>query len=190
MKRLLIACLLFAVSATAQNNKGRISLTFNGEKIDLPISTIMMQKNKLVRISVRAEKNDEEIQQLIALDLTLDKLSLENGDPMRSQGFKLKVSSRKNQKKGGRNVSSDKSFLISLVDKDEALRFSLSEGGEKLTWTNLRSVKIKMNITKIVFQNSSIKISGEFSASLQSGFDSFKGKEVAKIENGRFEIVI
>lgn len=191
MKRLLIVCLLFAVSVAAQNNKGNISLTFNGEQIDLPISTVTMEKGKDIRISARAENNTENIQQLISLDFTLDKLSLKNGDPAQAENFRLEVRTNKTkEKKNGTKINSGKRFLISFEKEHRALQFSLFDGGEKLTWENLRSVAIRLDITKIVFQNNSIKISGEFSAKLKSGFESFHAQEVAKIENGKFVIII
>ncbi len=50
--------------------------------------------------------------------------------------------------------------------------------------------KIEMNINKIEFMDSTLRIVGEFEVVLRSQLDGFYGKEVAKIENGRFEIVI
>ena len=191
MKQLLIICLLFAVNIAAQNiNKGKISLTFNGEKVDLPISTVTMKKGKDIRISVRAENNTENIQQLIALDLTLAKLSLDDGDPLKIDNFRLEVRTNKKVKyHNGTTGNSGKKLLVSF-EKKQSLQFSLFEGGEIVSWENLRGIAIRLNITDIIFQNNSIKILGEFTAALKSGFKSFSGQEVAKIEDGKFVIVI
>ena len=192
MKYFGIVLLLFVISTSAQNvKKGRISLTFNGEKIDLPISTVTMEKGKKILISTRAENNNEDIQQLVALNLTLDKLSLDNGDPLTADNFRLEIRTNKKVKyHNGTTSNSGKNFLISFSDKNMALQFSLFEGGEKLTWVNLRSIAMRLNITRIVFENNTFKISGEFYALLKSGFKSFSGEEIAKVNAGKFEIII
>jgi len=192
MKQLLIICLLFAVNAAAQNiNKGKISLVFNGEKIALPISTVTIKKGKKILISTRAENNNEDIQQVVALDLTLDKLSLDNGDPLKADNFRLEIRTNKKVKyHNGTTNNSGKSFRISLSDKNRALQFSLFDDGEKVTWINLRSVAIRLNITRIVFENNTFRISGEFSALLKSGFKSFSGKKIVTVKDGKFEIII
>jgi len=192
MKYFGILFLLFAINIVAQNvNKGRISLSFNGEKIDLPISTVTMKKGKNIKISARAEINNEKIQKVIALDLTLTELSLDKIKPERVDDFKLEVRSKREIKSSkGIVMHSEKSFLISLAEKNWILEFSLSEGGEQLTWKNLRGITIRLNITNIVFIDNSVRISGEFAASLKSGFKYFSKKEIAKITNGKFEIII
>lgn len=192
MLRLTIFILLLATCLFAQeNNKGSISLTFNGEEINLPIKTVLMEKEENIRISARAEINDEEIQQMITLDLTLASLSLENGEPLRGDNFKLDIKTNKLVKyKNGNSSNSKRELLILFSPDSPSLRFSFQEGGEKLTWENLRAISLRLIITDIIFENSYLKISGEFIASLKSGFKSFHMQEVAKIENGKFELIL
>jgi len=62
MKKLIILVLVTGSLIFAQeNSKGRISLVFNGEKIDLPIRNVTVMKQNNILISIRAEYNDSTI---------------------------------------------------------------------------------------------------------------------------------
>ncbi|MCF7859562.1 MAG: hypothetical protein K9N07_09630 [Candidatus Cloacimonetes bacterium] len=189
MKRIVfILVLLTAVDFLAQdNNKGNISLTFNGEEINLPVTAVKMEKTGSILLSARAEKNDEDIQQIIALDITLAELDLENGEPLRSDNFRLEVKMRKLIEKG--NYHEGKDFLLSFVEGAQACRFSIYSGNERVDWQML-SMVLRMYITEINFIDNHLKITGEVSVTLRSALDSFYANEVAKIENGRFEIIL
>ena len=70
MKKLLILTLLAASLFFAQeNSKGRISFVFNGEKFDIPISTVTIMKQNNILVSARAEHNDSTIIQTVNLEM-------------------------------------------------------------------------------------------------------------------------
>lgn len=188
MLRLTLFIILLSFSLLAQENrKGNISLTFNGEKIDLPIKTVLMNKEEKIQVSVRAEKNNEEIQQIIALDITFDQLL--TTEAQSEDYFKLEVRTTKKVKlKKGINKSG-KELFVALAKEKQVCRFELYHGFERVNWET-QSFQITMNITKINFINNHINIIGEFSVILRSGLDGFYTKEVVKIEDGRFEIIL
>ena len=75
MKKIIIAVILCSYSLFAQVDKGRVSLIFDDEKIDIPVTSISINKDENVRIGFRAEKNDSVHSKWISMELTLSKFS-------------------------------------------------------------------------------------------------------------------
>lgn len=187
MKHLTIFILLFAAGLFAQDNKGSIGLTFNGEEISLPVNVIKMEKTKNILISARAESNDENLQ-LIALDMTLTKLNIEEEDPLQIDNFRLEVKTRRPLEEES-SYFKGKEFLLSFAEGKEACRFSIYSGEERVNWET-RALAMRLNISSISYENERLKITGEVSVTLRSTLDGFYLNEVAKIENGKFTIII
>ena len=82
MKKYIFIALMFICSITIaqENYKGQISLLLNEEKIELPINVVSLRKENKVLISIRAERNTEDIQQLISLEWEFKKLSTDDKD--------------------------------------------------------------------------------------------------------------
>jgi hypothetical protein len=178
-KIVLILILLCSITYAQENYKGKISLVFNKEKIELPINVVSLRKENKVLISIRAEKNNEKVQQLISLEWEFKKLSTNDKDLSMYDAFLLNVV---NKSKG---------------EKDE-LRFRMNNNGEdselfvqkgNRTW-ELNSLAMKFNIENVSFGNSSILIKGNLSFKARDGKSEDPLKPVSEIEDCKFEIVI
>lgn len=100
MKNIFVAILLLSSVVLAQENyKGKISLIFNDEKIELPINVVTLRKENKVLISIRAERNSEEVQQLISLQWEFKKLSTDDKDLSVYDAFLLNVINNGKDKK-------------------------------------------------------------------------------------------
>jgi len=60
MKNLLFFISMLAVYSFAQQN-GNISLIFKGEKIDLPIEKVFLNKDEVIVLSFEAENQDANV---------------------------------------------------------------------------------------------------------------------------------
>jgi len=146
-KYLVIALILLCSIVSAQENyKGKISLVFNKEKIELPINVVTLRKENKVLISIRAERNNGKVQQLLSLEWEFKQLSTNDKDLSMYDAFLLNVVN---------NVEGQ---------KDE-LRFRMNNNGEdgelfvrrgNRNW-NLTSFAMKFNIENVSFENSSIE---------------------------------
>jgi hypothetical protein len=177
MKKYLVVALILlgSILYAQENNKGKILLTFNGEKIELPINVVTLKKEDKVLISVRAEEG----KQLFKLEWEMNKLSTKDEDLIMSDAFLLNV--------------------VNNVDgKIDELRFKMEnndEGGELFVqkgdrnW-NLTSMAMKFNIESILFENSSILIGGNLSFQARDAKSETPMKSVSEVEDCQFEIVI
>ncbi len=181
MKKYLVIALilLYSIAYAQENYKGKISLIFNGESIELPITVVSLRKENKVLISIRAENNDEKIQQLFSLEWEFKKLSTDDKD-----------------------LNMYDAFLLNVVNNGEGkideLRFKMknnAEDGELFvqkgnrTW-NLTSFAMKFNIENVSFENSAISIKGNLSLKARDAKSEDPMKSVSEIEDCKFEIVI
>lgn len=180
MKNIFVAILLLSSVVLAQENyKGKISLIFNDEKIELPINVVTLRKENKVLISIRAERNSEEVQQLISLQWEFKKLSTDDKDLSVYDAFLLNV------------INNGK-------DKKEELRFRMNNNatdgelfvkkGNK-TW-NLASLAMKFGIENVSFENSSITIKGNLTFKARDAKSKTPLESVSEIKDCKFEIVI
>lgn len=179
-KQFAIILMLFCSIVSAQENyKGKISLIFNEEKIELPINVVTLRKENRVLISLRAEKNNEKVQQLVSLEWEFKKLSENDKDLSMYDAFLLNV-------------------LNNSEDKKDELRFRMNNNAEdselfvqkgNRTW-NLASMSMKFNIENVSFENSSINIKGNLSFQARDAKSEDPLKPVSEIEDCKFEIVI
>ncbi|MCW8848429.1 MAG: hypothetical protein OQJ81_00515 [Melioribacteraceae bacterium] len=181
MKKYLVVTLILLCSIAygGENYKGKISLIFNGEKIELPINFVTLKKENKILISIRAEQSNKEDQQLFKLEWEMDKLSTNDKD-----------------------LTMTDAFLLSVVNNEEGkideLRFRMDNNGEdgelfvqreERTW-NLTSMAMKFNIENVLFEDSSIFIEGNLSFKARDGKSENPLKSVSEIEDCKFEIVI
>ncbi len=179
-KYLVVALILLCSIAYAQeNDKGKISLIFNGEKIELPISVITLKKEDKVLISVRAEQNNEKVQKLFNLEWEMNKLSTNDEDLTMTDAFLLNVVNN------GEGKKDELSFRMNDNSEDGEL---FVQRGDK-TW-NLTSMAMKFNIENVSFENSSILIEGKLSFKARDAKSEDPMKSVSEIEDCKFEIVI
>ena len=171
--------LLCSIVYAEENYKGKISFVFNGEKIELPISTVSLKKENKILISFRAESKNEGEHQLISLTWEFSKLSTNDEDLSMYDNFLLSVV---NNKKG---------------EKDE-LRFRMNndaQDGEifvrkgNRTW-DLTSLSMKFNIENVSYEKSSLLIEGKLKFEARDAKNEDPMRAISKLEDCKFEIVI
>lgn len=180
MKRIILILFITTLPLFAQNNKGRISLIYNEERFDLPLTQVIVRKENTVLISIRAEKNDSLGQQSVSLEFPLESLTIEpkviSGD-----GIRLLISSQ------DRKSSYGKKFTFNLGPKDVAVE--IYYGNERLNWSS-PSFQFKFDKVKITNTSEGLKITGSFSGKYNSGVNETQIKTVAEIKEGKFEIIL
>jgi len=182
MKNIIFVLVLlgFCFSLSAQENyKGKVSFTFNEEKIELPINLVSLRKENKVLITIRAEQNNEEAQQLFSLEWEFEKLSNNDKDLSMYDAFLLNVVNNKGD------------------DKDELLcRFTnnAKDGGivvkKGKRTLNILSFRMKFNIESVSFENSSINIRGNLGFKARDSKSETPLEPVSEIKDCKFEIVI
>ena len=185
MQRLLFVLLIvFSFYIPAQENyKGRVSLTFNNEKIDIPINSIILRKEVQIILSIRAERNDDSVQQMVSMELSFNKLTKgKGGQTMDNLG--MTISSQNKSTASGGEVT------FSFAARNEHASYSVSRKGERISW-DINSFSLKFNISEMNYVDSQFKIIGDFKGEFRSIDE--KGnlrKDIAEIKDGKFEIII
>lgn len=177
---LLLSFPLFSQVPSA--GKGRISLQFDDETIDLPVTAVTLKKDNQIVLSAFAETEDSLVQQSFTLNLGFNKLTAgKGGETLEGTGFS--VVSRNKIKQTG------KEFSCWLSENNEQKqRYITYKPGEYLT-RELQSVQMVINILDISYKDNSLRITGEFKGKFNlRGGDAATG--FADFKNGRFEIVI
>ena len=181
MKKYFVVILILFCSITfaQENNKGKISLIFNGEKIDLPINVVTLRKENKVLISIRAERNTENVQQLFSLEWEFKKLSNDDKDLSMYDAFLLNVV---NNKQGQKDE-----LLFRMTNDAEGGELVVKKG---MRYWNLASFDMKFNIENVSFENSSIIIKGNLSFKARDTKSKTPLEPVSEIKDCKFEIVI
>jgi len=187
MKKLLIIIFLACSFIYAQeNNKGNISFTFNGKKINLPIHSITLIKQDNIIVTARAEHNDENIQQMVSLELGFNKLS---SSEKKSPLFRIDINLRDNINHTGNDLSIqfDNKGISGGNGKNETAHYGVFNKGERVSW-DINSLHMVFNVTNVSYSDKELKISGTFAGTFGSTIAP-KG-QVADIKDGKFEIII
>ncbi len=188
MKKLLLIIFLTASVLFAQdNNKGRISFVFNGEKIDLAFTSILLQCSDKILISARAEHNDSNVQQMVALEIGFKKLA--SGDSALARPIIIDINLRNNVNRTGKYLSIryDKNGLEGGKEENGAATYGAFNNGEKVSW-NINSLHLMIGTTSVTYSGKELKITGSFSGTFGSTIAP-KG-QIAEIKDGKFEIII
>ncbi len=182
MKKIICGLVLlgFCFSMFAQENyKGKVSFTFNEEKIELPINVVSLRKENKVLITIRAEQNDEKGQQLFSLEWEFKKLSNDDKDLSMFDAFLLNVVNNKGD------------------EKDELLcRFTnnAKDGGtvvkKGIRTLYILSFGMKFNIESVSFENSSINIKGNLGFQARDSKSETPMEPISEIKDCKFEIII
>ena len=185
MKKLLVFIFLIAPVIFAQsNNKGNISFIFNNNKIDLPISSIMLRKDNNTVLTARAEQNNEESKKLISIEMTFgnDAFSAKK-DP---KELRLEILSRNNFQTDGEQLSI---HYPPGNDKGE-LSYTVFNRGERLN-LNLQSFHMIFNLENISYKEGAIKINGTFSLKCSYSLkQNSSDNNSIEVKDGKFEIII
>lgn len=182
MKNIIFVLVLlgFCFSLSAQENyKGKVSFTFNEEKIELPINLVSLRKENKVLISIRAERNNENVQQLFSLEWEFKKLSTDDKDLSVYDAFLLNVVNN--------GVGKKDELLFRLTKDPKDGGFVVKKGNR--TW-NLTSLAMKFNIENVSFENSSIKINGNLSFQARDKDSNTPLEAISEIKDCKFEIII
>lgn len=183
MKKVYLFVLFFVPFMCAQqSNKGYISLVYNGEKIELPINTINIQKENGILLSIKAEQNDSSTQQAVSLQLALNNLT-SGPDAEKLEGTKININTK------DKLADSGKEFYVWFgeeKDKSEA-RYGILDKGKKQSW-GITSVSLEIDITDVKYIEGALHISGECKGKFKSK-DAPEG-QIAQIKDGKFEIII
>ncbi len=182
MKMLAIIIILAFVTVFPQQDKGKISLNFNGELIELPINTLTLRKEDKILISVRAEQNDSVSQKMIGLELGFKTLSVDDRKEPDLYETRLQISTRDIKE------SSGKELLLSLHGEPEG-HYGIYSKGERVSW-DISVLQVKFSMTKISYENDKLIIVGKFSGTFHSMLDRTVRKDIAEIKDGKFEIII
>jgi hypothetical protein len=174
----MLLLLLCSFAYAGENYKGKISLLFNGEKIELPITTVSLKKENKILISVRAESSGDGEQQLINLKWVSSKIST-NDEDLSIDDFLLNVVNNKNGEKD------ELRFQMSDDEKDGGL--FVRKGNR--TW-DLTALSMKFNIENVSYEKSSLVISGNLKFEARDAKGEEPAKAISKIEDCKFEIVI
>jgi hypothetical protein len=179
MKNILFILLIAFIPSFAQTNKGNISLVYNDEIFDLPITQILVRKENNILVSIRAEKNDSSGARAISLEFPLESLS---GNPkMTMDEFRLSISSQDRKDPYG------KKFTFNYGPKDAVVEMYYRN--ERMNWSS-PSFQFKFDKVEIAHSDSGLIITGSFSGKYNSAQKDNPMKTVAEIKAGRFEIVL
>jgi hypothetical protein len=175
LKKIIVFLTLLAIPLLAQNNKGRISLTFNDEKFDIPITYERFDKEDKIRVAVRAENKDSLSTKWVSMEMAFDNFVKEKLD--HPSEFKLQI-----QSDSSRGLIS-KRFVFNYGNKE--IQFDYFKNGERLT---LKEPFFQFHFDKFYagFNGGSLIIEGTFWGSL----DLDSGKIKAEIKEGKFEIIL
>ncbi len=183
MKKLFLLVLFLTPTLfSQQSSNGNITLVYNGEKIDLPINSITIQKEKGILLSIEAERKDAKFQQRITLEIGLKELSsLPAAETL--AGTRVEISTRDNTTDSGKELS----FRFSEEENNQPAFYGVSNGGNKSIW-KINSVSMKLDITDVKYVDGVLHLTGEYSGTFKSS-EAPEG-EFAEIRDGRFEIII
>jgi len=188
MKKLIILVLVTGSLIFAQeNSKGRISLVFNGEKIDLPIRNVTVMKQNNILISIRAEYNDSTIQQIVAFEIGFKKLS--PGDSSLDYPITMNINVRNHSNNSGKNLTFSyvHDGAKSGDEKNEQASYGIYSRGERLSW-DINSFQLSIYVANVIYTGKELKITGSFSGIFRSTIA--PKDQIAEIKDGKFEIII
>ncbi len=181
--RLTFLIICFAVQFVfAQNSsKGTISLKFNDEMINLPLSNASIQKEKGIVLNFNAQHIDSSIQLNVSISIGLRELSSEpNAETL--EGMKIEIYSRDIKNNSGKDL-----FIRFDDNKPESSQYSIYNSEEKSSW-KINTLSMKVDITSVEYTNNKLHIIGVFDGKFKS--TSAPEDQVSTIDDGKFEIII
>jgi len=188
MKKIFFLVSFITSCAFAQHSpNGNISMVFNGEKINLPINTISIQKDKGILLSIEAEKQDSIVQQMVTFKLGLKELSSESNVEI-LEDTRIEISTRNNK------TNSGKELLFWFANqsgrdknKSEVAYYGITSEGEKVSW-EINSISMKIDVTDVQYKDGELHIDVEFNGIFKSKWA--PEGQAAEIKDCKFEIII
>lgn len=180
MKKLVVALLIVAFPILAQNTKGRISLIFNEEKFDLPITQVIVRKENDLLFSIRAEKNDSLGAQMVSLEFSIKSMTKEV-DLSNPNDLRVSLTSQQRDDKFG------KRFTFNYGPRDANVE--MYYGNERVNWSS-PSFQFRFNKIEITQSSNGLTIKGGFTAKYNADSQKSPLKATAEIKEGKFEIVL
>lgn len=181
MKKLIIVLLIFVSQLSAQSSKGRITLSYNDEKFDLPITQAYIRKENDVLVSARAEQNDSLGIKMVSLEFSIKSL-IENAQLSNEHALRIFIS---NEVRNNRSVN--KRFIFNYGPKD--VNVEIYYGEEKLNWSS-PGLKFKFSDVSTLLTKDGLLIKGSFSGKYTSKNLDSTLKTMAEIKDGYFEIIL
>lgn len=180
MKKFLFVILISTSLFAQTNNKGKISLVYNEEKFDLPITQIVIRKENSIMVSVRAEKNDSLNQQMISLEFSLESMA-EKVKIFSINDIRLSIFSR------GKKDTNERKFTFNYGPKNAEVE--LYNGNERVNWS-LPSLGFYIRNVEITHSSEDMTIKGSFSGEYRSTQQGTAPKVMVEIKDGKFEIIL
>ena len=180
MKKIIAMLFVVTMPLLAQNGKGKISLVYNDEKFDLPITQIVVRKENNLLISVRAERSDSSSLQSISLEFSLRSMSKDekvssDAEPM------LSISSQSSKGQSRKRVT------FNYGPKDAVIE--MYDGNDRLNWSS-PSFQFLFDAVDIIHSHEGLKIKGSFSGKFISSPKGIQPKTMAEIKDGLYEIIL
>lgn len=181
MKKIAVILFVITLPLLAQSNKGKISLMYNEEKFDLPITQIVIRKENNVLVSIRAERSDSSGLQSISLEFPIDNMAV---DPkISTDNLRLLISSQERKDAYGNGNR----FIFNYGPKDAIIEIYYKN--EKLNWSS-PSFQFRFDKIEITHSREGLKIKGSFSGKYISTPQGIQPKTMAEIKDGKFEIIL
>jgi hypothetical protein len=188
MKKIFFLVLFMVPFVIAQQgNYGNISLVFNGQKINLPVSYITIVRDKSIIVKFKAEKTDSLSQQIISFQLAFKELSAKP-DAELLDGTRINVRTRDYKNGSGSDLAlwmEDKNE--SREEKYERTQYSFFNKGERISW-GINSLSMKINTTSVEYKDGALHIKGELNGTFKSSLA--PAGKYAEITDCNFELII
>ncbi len=187
MKKVFFIIVILSTFIYAQDNKGRISFIFNGQKIDLPVTSVLLQNQNKILVSARAEINNSTIQQMAAIELCFKKLA--PGDSALSFPINININVRNDANRTGKYLSIrfDENGIKSGNEKNSTASYGAFNNGERVSW-DINTLHLSFNVSTVIYTGKELKIAGSFAGTFGSTIA--PKSQIAEIKDGRFEIII
>lgn len=181
MKKFIIISLIIVSQLSAQSNKGKITLTYNDEKFDLPITQSYIRKENDVLISTRAEQNDSLGIKMVSLEFSIKSL-IERAQLSDEHALRIFISNEVRN-----NRSGNKRFVFNYGPKD--VNVEIYYGEEKLNWSS-PGLQFKFSDVSTSLTKEGLILKGSFSGKYTSKNLDSTFKTIAEIKDGYFEIIL
>ena len=182
MKNIIFILILSISTLFAQDDKGKVTLTFNDELYVIPINSVIIRKENKIIISVRGENSDSNQTKLISMELAYNKLTSEE-----KNGFDL-FNSRIQVSKWNRSNGATSDLILDFRQNGEGYTVRYSKG-ERIQ-SNINSVSLRIYDQKITYDEKELVIELSFKGELGSSPLEHGEKIITKIQDCKILIKI
>jgi beta-glucosidase/6-phospho-beta-glucosidase/beta-galactosidase len=173
--------MLFSIQLFAGEDSGRISLIFNGERIDVPVANIVVKKNDKVSLNVSAFLNKEEIFQEIVMEMSFNgKLPEKEDEGFDPEGFMLNIRTRDNKDLSGKELQ---------VKMNGGAHYSYYKKDQRSS-SDFGNMKYNVRVNAARYEKGHLIITGELSGEFGLYEDKNEIKHLAEVKDGKFTLII